>query len=119
MFTLSAVVREHDRFISRYVTPNVPSVYFRTVEIDIKRQRKILASLFRGVMASSGLILAALLPPGQRAEIRERIAPEPRASLAPMQLHWALHWAPRHGVHICQIHLALENSVENPYQFHC
>jgi len=29
------------------------SVYFRTVEIDIKHQRKIFATLFRGGMASS------------------------------------------------------------------
>jgi len=29
------------------VPPSVPSVYFRTVEIYIKHQRKILASLFR------------------------------------------------------------------------
>jgi len=31
----------------------VPSVYFRTVEMDIKRQEKIVASLFRGSMVSS------------------------------------------------------------------
>ena len=31
----------------------VPSIYFRTVEIDIKHQGKILASLFRGAMVSS------------------------------------------------------------------
>jgi len=35
------------------VRPTVPSLCFRTVEIDIKHQRKILASLFRGGMASS------------------------------------------------------------------
>jgi len=42
-------VRGHDRFISCYLSPTVPSVYFHTVLIDIKRQRKISASWFRGV----------------------------------------------------------------------
>jgi len=35
------------------VRPTVPSVYFRTVEIDIKHQRKTPASLFRGRRAPS------------------------------------------------------------------
>jgi len=46
-------VREHHRLSSRYLSPTVPFVYFRTVEIDIKHPRKILTSLFREVMASS------------------------------------------------------------------
>jgi len=37
-------MREHDRFISYYLSPTVSSVYFHTVEIDIKRQRKTLAN---------------------------------------------------------------------------
>ena len=45
-----------------------------------------------------------------------------RAGLKPMQ-SLQLHWAPRRYVwvdySICQIHLALENSVETPYKFHC
>jgi len=45
-----------------------------------------------------------------------------RAGLKPMQ-PMQLHWAPRHGVwadySFCQTHLALENSVETPYKFHC
>jgi len=35
------------------VRATVPSVWFRTVEIDIKHQRKILASLFQGGMVTS------------------------------------------------------------------
>jgi len=42
-----------------------------------------------------------------------------RAGLKPMQLHWS----PRHGVWVdysfFQIHVALENSAETPYKFHC
>jgi len=34
-----------------------------------------------------------------------------------------LHWAPRYGVWVdcsfCQIHIALENSVETPCKFYC
>jgi len=52
-------VRKHNRFTSRYFSLTVASVYFQTVEINIKHQRKILASLFQG--GGHGLILAALL----------------------------------------------------------
>jgi len=42
-----------------------------------------------------------------------------KAGLKPMQLHWA----PRYGVWVdcsfCQIHIALENSVETPCKFYC
>ena len=54
-------VRGHDRFISCYLSATVPSVYFHTVEIDIKPQRKILANWFRGSYGLCSLILAALL----------------------------------------------------------
>jgi len=36
-----------------HVHPTLPSVYLLTIEIDIKHQRKIIASLFWGGMASS------------------------------------------------------------------
>ena len=45
-----------------------------------------------------------------------------RAGLKPMQslqLHWALRRYVWVDYSICQIHLALENSVETPYKFHC
>ena len=51
------LIRGHNRFINCYVSPTVSSVYFHTNETDIKRQRKILASWFRGVMASSASFL--------------------------------------------------------------
>jgi len=44
--------------------------------------------------------------------------------MQPMQLHWASRiWGASAMVfgwiiHFCQIHLALENSVETPYKFH-
>jgi len=41
--------------------PTVPSASFRIVEIDIKHQRKILTSFFRGGHGLFGLILAAPL----------------------------------------------------------
>jgi len=43
------------------MSPTVPSVCFRTVEIDIQHQRKILTSFFRGGHGLFGLILAAPL----------------------------------------------------------
>jgi len=44
--------------------------------------------------------------------------------MQPMQLHWAPRLWPRAMVfekivHFCQIHLALENSVETPCKLHC
>jgi len=45
------------------MSPTVPSVCFRAVEIDIKHQRKILTSFFvGGGHGLFGLILAAPLP---------------------------------------------------------
>ena len=43
------------------MSPTVPSVCFRTVEIDIKHQRKILISFFRGGHGLFGLRLATPL----------------------------------------------------------
>jgi len=41
-------MRKHDKRTRRYFSTTVPFGYFRTVENDIKHQRKILASVFRG-----------------------------------------------------------------------
>ena len=43
------------------MSPTVPSVCFRTVEIDIKHQRNILTSFFGGDHGLFDLILAAPL----------------------------------------------------------
>ena len=52
------------------MSPIVPFVCFRTVEIDIKHQRKILTSFFGGVHGLFGLILAApLLCPSLKPDI--------------------------------------------------
>jgi len=47
------------------MSPAVPSVCFRTVEIDIKHQRKNLNKFFRGGHGLFGLILAAPLEIGK------------------------------------------------------
>ena len=46
------------------MSPTVPSVCFRTVEIDVKHLRKILTSFFGGEHGLFGLILAAPLLAG-------------------------------------------------------
>jgi len=55
-------MRGRNRFSSWYLSPTVSSVYFHTVEIYIKRKRKILASWFREEpWPLRSLILAKLL----------------------------------------------------------
>jgi len=63
----------------RYMSPTVLSVCFRTVEIDIKRQRKILTNFFGGGYGLFGLILSVPLDWVQ--EIFETLYP-PRMSFS-------------------------------------
>ena len=61
----------------------------------------------------------------QKAQVSNEINRAGFKPLQPMRLHWAaLLWGPApwclgRWFIFCQMHLALENSVETPYEFHC